>query len=135
MRLGHFPSQRELQRRLREQEQSPSEIPLLPDFANTLTSGIDDTVQHLKIIQDHSIPNAEADILKHTAVKQLTDEVRTLRGELAQVIATVNMKASKGQLKEFAAGLTARVDKRVENLFKVVGVMGVAIGLLIAFKR
>jgi hypothetical protein len=38
-----------------------------------------------------------------------------------------------GNLSEWA--LAAKVDKRIDNIFKLVGALGVVLGLLIALKR
>lgn len=105
------------------------DIPL-KDFDDTLTSGIDDTISHLKI--EGFISKAEQSQLQLTALEELRSEIKKLREEHAEVVQTVNRKASKSALALFEKTLGAKNDKRIDNLFKLVTFLGVAIGLIVA---
>src|SRR4029077_1708720 len=129
VKLAHFPRPGEL-KRLREGE----EIELFPDYSATLTSGIDDTLRNLKVIREHAHPNEEEARTRDLAIAQLTEEIGKLRKELDTVIGSVRTKASKGTLKTVSTELATKLDRRVDNLFKFVGVIGVAVGALIAYK-
>ena len=130
VKLAHFPKPGEL-KRLRDVE---SEVELFPDFSTTLASGIDDTIRNLRVIREHSHASEEEERARNRAIEQLREEISKLRKELDTVIGSVRTKASKGTLKTFGDALTGKIDRRVDNLFKFVGVLGVAIGALIAYK-
>ena len=135
MKLAYHPA-REQMRRLRERwdiEDAETEIPLTP-FDTTLTSGINDTVQHLRTLRVEKQASAEANQLRFDAIDQLTAEARYLRTSLADVIETLNRKASKRVMTQTLDTYLARLDKRVDNIFKLVGALGVILGVLVAVK-
>ena len=134
VKLAYHPAREEM-KRLRERwdREDAEEIPLKP-FDTTLTSGIDDTVQHLKIIGDRRHANTEDDRLRFDGFRQLTEEVRWLREEMARIVETLNRKASKGTLHKGLGDFSAKIDKRVDNIFKLIAALGVVLGVLIAIK-
>jgi hypothetical protein len=134
VRLAYHPV-REDMKRLRERwdREDSEDIPLKP-FDTTLTSGISDTVQHLKLNRERKQASTEDERLHFDGIKQLTDEMRWLREELARIVETLNRKASKRTFKEFSEALSAKTDKRVDNIFKLVAALGVVLGVLIAVK-
>ena len=110
------------------------EVELFPDYATTLASGIDDTLRNLKVIREFTYSGEEDRRLNDQALSQLRTEIQTLRDEHAKFLTTLKNKASKGQLEEFKKSLTELWTKKVDNLFKLVGVIGTAIGILVAIK-
>jgi hypothetical protein len=135
VKLAHFPGRGELKSRsLQSRLDLDPDIELFPDYATTLASGIDDTMRNLRIITDSAHPHEEASRTRDRAIGQLTEEVRTLREQLAKVVTTVNMKASKGQLAKIDAALTEKWAKKVDNLKWWIGGVGTVVSTLIAFK-
>lgn len=134
VKLAYHPA-REDMRRLRERwdREDAADIPL-KDFDTTLTSGLDDTVRHLKAIREDTHATVEADRLRSQAIDQLAVETRAVRVELAKVVETLNRKASKGQLHRSFEEFTTKLDKRVDNIFKLVAALGAILGVLIAVK-
>jgi|SRR5882762_2554019 len=130
VKLSHFPRPGEL-KRLRDSRDVEE---LFPDYSATLTSGIDDTLRNLKVIREHAHPSEEQERTRDLAIEQLRKEISKLREELETVIGSVRTKASKGTLQKGIGELTTKLDRRMDNLFKFVGVIGVAIGALIAYK-
>jgi hypothetical protein len=133
-KLRYLPTSAEL-RRLRERwdREDAQDIPL-KDFETTLASGIDDTVRHLKAFTQFAQPTVEQENLKLKALEELTAEIKSLREAHSLTVETLNRKAGKALLRDFEKTLTAKLDKRLDNLFKLVGFLGVAIGVLVAIK-
>ena len=134
---------REEVQRLRERWDREEEIPL---FDTTLTSGINDTVQHLALREDGSARDPREERLHFDAIKQLTEEAQYIRKTMAEMITVTNLKASKRLVEKLQAEANARLDaklsKSVENIFKLVTVIGAIvailvslIGVVIAFKH
>jgi len=133
-KLSFHPTREEL-KRLRERwdREDAEEIPLKP-FDITLTSGIDDTVKHLRILRDEgSRSTAEDERLRFDAIERLTAEAHYLRTALAGVIETLNHKASKKLMAKTLGEYSTKFDKRVDNIFKLISVVGVILGLIIAW--
>lgn len=135
VKLAHHPTREEMKRlRARWDAEDGDDIPLKP-FDTTLTPALDDTIQHLRIVRESTGRSVEADNLRSEAIKQLADEVRQARAEIGKIVETLNRKASKGQLAHGLTEIAARLDKRVDNIFKLVAALGVILGVLIAIKR
>ena len=133
-KLATFPTREELSRlRERWQREDESDAPLR-DFDTTLTSGIEGTINQMVRFSQRSNKAVEADALRDRAVQQLVDEVKSLRASLSQVVQTTNTKASKGQMRTCEKDLTARMDKRIDNLFKLLAAGLTVVGALIAYK-
>lgn len=134
-KLNRFPSNAEM-RRLRERwdREDAEEIPL-KDFDTTLTSTIDATLNQLVNFKGRAGPSVERDHLRDQAVTELRAEIVELRRVHAETVTTLNLKASKSAIKRYEEALTAKVDKRIDNIFKLVGALGVVLGAVLAFKR
>jgi hypothetical protein len=131
-KLTHHPSREEMARlRERWDREDAEEIPLKP-FETTLTSGIEDTVQHLQRMPEHRRASVESNQLRFDAINQLTAEARYIRESLAKIVETLNHKASKRAVKRSVDEFTTKFDKRVDNIFKLVSIVGVILGIIIA---
>lgn len=133
-KLSHLPDRHEL-KRLRERwdREDADDIPL-KDFDTTLTSTIDDTITHLALSVSNSRKSHESEKLQLQAAEELKTEIIALRKAHATTVEALNRKASRSLLAAFETKLTARVEKRMDNLFKLVGFLGVAIGVIVAVK-
>lgn len=134
-KLNHFPTSEELRRlRARWDREDAEDIPLKP-FDTTLTSGLDATLNQLVDFKARSGPSVERDQLRDQAATELRAEIVALRRVHAETVTTLNLKASKSALGRFEKDLAAKVDKRLDNIFKLIGALGVVLGVLIAVKR
>lgn len=133
-KVGFIPNREELKRLRERWEREDADDAPLKDFDTTLTSGLDGTINQLVKFSHRSSKSVESDGLRDRAVQELTDEVKSLRKSLAEVVATLNTKASKGQLRGFEKDLAAKIDKRVDNLFKLLAAGLTVVGVLIAYK-
>jgi hypothetical protein len=136
-KLNRFPTSREMQamRERWDREDAGDDVPL-KDFDTTLTSTIDGTINQLvNFNRGRAAPSVERDNLGTEALTQLRAEIVKLREAHAVLVTTVNLKASKQAFIRFEAALAAKVDKRIDNIFKLVAALGVVLGVLIAIKR
>jgi hypothetical protein len=117
-----------------DREDAGDDVPL-KDFDTTLTSTIDGTINQLVNFKGRNAPSVERDNLQAQAVTELRAEIVDLRKALAANVTTLNLKASKQAFIRFEAALAAKVDKRIDNIFKLVAALGVVLGVLIAIKR
>jgi hypothetical protein len=106
----------------------------LDDFTETLANELEDTVRNLKVLGDRNVATVESRNYQMQAITLLTDELREQRRDLGRVIETLGTKASKGALQKLEGALTAKIDKRVDNLHKLAGLAITMIGLFIAWK-
>lgn len=134
VKLAHFPVRGELKRLAERNLLEENEVELFPDYSTTLASGVDDTVRNLRVLREHARPEEEEIRTRDLAIEQLTEEVRTLREELARVVESLKTKASKGALKRQDEALTNNWNKKVDNLFKLVGLIGTVLGLAIIIR-
>jgi ribosomal protein S17E len=132
VKLSHHPSREEMKRLRERWDLEDGEIPLLP-FDKTLTE-VDDTVQHLRILRQDKHLQAEAERASDKAIDQLNAESKLLREAIAGIITTLNHKASKRVLSESLEKYQAKLDKRIDNIFKLVGALGVIFGILVVIK-
>jgi hypothetical protein len=123
-------------RTLRERwdREDAEDIPL-KDFDTTLTSGLDATLNQLVDFKARAGPAVEREHLRDQAATELRSEIIKLREAHAKVVETLNVKASKSALRKFETELTVKVEKRLDNIFKLIGALGVILGVLIAIKR
>jgi hypothetical protein len=132
-KLSHHPSREEM-KRLRERwdREDAEEVPLKP-FETTLTEGLDDTVKQLRVMRDEDTvyPNPQAERLKFDAVERLTAEARYIRTAMAGVIETLNHKASKRLMAKSLEDNVTKIDKRIDNIFKLVTVLGSIVALIV----
>lgn len=132
-KLNHFPTPGELKRR-REQhldDDTRDDLPLLP-FDETMTSGIDDTVRTLSL--GHKGPHWETNQLYLQAISQLRTELSEVKGELSRHATSINLKQSKAANAKALAEFTQKWDRKMDNLFKLVGLVGLVVSALIAYK-
>lgn len=135
-KLNRFPTSVEM-RAMRERwdrEDAADDVPL-KDFDTTLTSTIDGTINQLVNFKGRNAPSVERDSLRDQAVTELRAEIVALRVAQAASVTTLNLKASKLAFIRFEAALTAKIDKRIDNIFKLIAALGVVLGVLIAIKR
>lgn len=134
-KLDRIPTRHELARlRERWNREDQEDVPL-QDFDTTLTSGIDDTISHLKIIGNGYASDVEQNNLNLKAFEELRGESKQLREALAGIVTTLNRKASKSALARFEKNFAAKSDKRIDNLFKLVTFLGVVIGAIVALVK
>lgn len=132
VKLARHPTSEEYARlRERWDREDAEEIPLQP-FDTTLTSGIDDTVQHLRRLPADRRASVEANQLRFDALEQLTKEARFMRDALAGIVETLNHKASKRSVKRSVDEFAAKLEKRVDNIFKLVAAIAAIFGVLVA---
>jgi hypothetical protein len=134
-KLNRFPSNAEM-RRLRERwdREDAEDVPL-KDFDTTLATGVDSTLNQLVNFKGRSGPSVERDNLRDQVANELKSEIVELRRVHAETVTTLNLKASKAAFIRFEAALATKVDKRIDNIYKLIGALGVVLGLLIALKR
>lgn len=130
-KLNHWPTPGELRRRREQGLDETQDLPLLP-FDETLTSGIDDTIKTLAL--GHRGPQWEIERLRQQAVEQLREELLKVRDELAKHRASINLKQSKVATAEALKEFSAKWDRKMDNLFKLVGAVGLVISVLVAYK-
>ena len=132
VKLARHPTSQEMLRlRKRWDREDAEEIPLKP-FDTTLTSGIDDTVQHLRGLRGADRKSEESDELRFDAIQQLTAEARFMRKALAGVVETLNHKASKRVVAKTLDAYSVKLEKRVDNIFKLVSAIAAIFGVVIA---
>jgi hypothetical protein len=136
-KLNRFPTSVEM-RAMRERwdrEDAGDDVPL-KDFDTTLTSTIDGTINQLvNFNRGRQAPSVERDHLQAQALTELTAEIVKLREAHAVLVTTVNLKSSKQAFIRFETALTVKIEKRIDNIFKLVAALGVVLGVLIAIKR
>lgn len=134
VKLAFHPAREEMRRlRARWDLEDAEEIALKP-YDTTLTNGLDDTLQHLRVIREDTHSSVEADKLRTQAIDQLTALVHKQGTELASIVTTLNRKASKGQLHKSLELISTKLEKRVDNIFRLIAVLGVVFGILVAIK-
>jgi len=123
-------------KRLRERwdHEDAQDIPL-KDFDTTLATGIDETLNQLVKFRGRAQPSVERDRLHDQAATELRAEIVKLREAHAEVVTTLNLKASKAALRKWETEAAAKIDKRIDNIFKLIGALGVVLGVFIALKR
>jgi hypothetical protein len=133
-RLDHLPSRNELARlRERWRQEDQDDVPL-KDFDTTLTSGIEGTINQLGLFQARAGKSVEAENTRLEALRQLTAEVQRQGAVIAQLVQSLNHKASKSALRAAEKDLAAKHVRAVDNLMKVAALIGAILGALIAYK-
>jgi len=133
-KLDRIPDRHELAR-LRERwaREDKDDIPLR-DFETTQVEAIEGTINQLGIFAQRSSKTVEARNTELEAFRQLTAEVKRQGIVIAQLVEKLNQKAAKSALRSVETALTAKHVRAVDNLFKLVAVIGTIIGALIAYK-
>lgn len=104
----------------------------LDDFDETVSADLESTRRDLRILtSSHRGSNHEAEMLRMKMVDALTKEVEELRHQLAKVVQTLNIKASKKALSSFSDSLTAKTDRRLDTIRNLVLAAVTVISLLL----
>lgn len=97
--------------------QPAPEVEIFPDFDETLTSGLEDTVRNLKVISSHAGREHEERYLEREILSGLMAEAKKLREtDLPKLIAALKLKASKGELADFSKTAVALIDDRIATI-------------------
>jgi hypothetical protein len=89
-------------------------VELFPDFADTLTTGLDETVRNLKVLRERSRNDEESMRWQLKAFEDLQAEVLDLRKKMAGVIEAVNKRATTVAVGRFEKAFAERMDKRLD---------------------
>jgi hypothetical protein len=97
--------------------QPAPEVEIFPDFDETLTTGLEDTVRNLHIIRQHSGREHEERQLENQILTGLMAEAKKLREtDLPKLIATIKTKASKGEFAVFTKASADGIDARIATI-------------------
>jgi hypothetical protein len=135
-KLNRIPTSEEMRRlRARWDQEDGDDIPL-KDFDTTLTSGIEGTINQIGVFvaRSNTAKSVEAENSKLDALRQLSADLARANEAIATLTTTMNHKASKASLRRFETEITAKHARSVDNLFKLVAVVGTVIGIIIAYK-
>jgi hypothetical protein len=133
-KLNRIPDRHELARmRERWEREDRDDVPL-KDFETTQVEAIEGTINQLGIFAQRSGRTVEARNTELEAFRQLTAEVKRQGIVIAQLVEKLNQKAAKSTVRQIGADLAAKHVRAVDNLFKLVAVIGTIIGALIAYK-
>ena len=112
-----------------------AEVELFPDFDQTIAGRnkeLDDTVRNLRIIREHSTSNEDEQRYQFKAIADLTESAKEQAAMIQRVVTALKTKSSKQALADFETNLTAKIEKRLDNIFKLVSVLGVIFALILA---
>ncbi len=134
VKLDRIPDRHELARlRERWKQEDKDDVPLR-DFETTQVEAIEGTINQLGIFAQRSGKSVEAHNAEIEAFRQLTAEVKRQGIVIAQLVEKLNQKAAKSTVRAVETALTAKHVRAVDNLFKLVAVIGTILGALIAYK-
>lgn len=102
----------------------------LDDFDETVSADLESTRRDLRALT-YREGNHEAEALRMKMVDALTSEVAEQRHQMAKVVQTLNIKASKKALAEFSKTLTEKTDKRLDTIRNLVLAAVTVISLLL----
>lgn len=126
-RLNKFPGNR--------YRQPKPEVEIFPDFDETLTPGLDDTVRGLHTLRQSSGSEYEAGQLELQLLNGLLADAKVLAANQQKIISTLKTKASKGELALDAEQIQDHLDKRVDVIRNVamwaIGIEFALIGLIL----
>lgn len=112
--------------------QLEEEFSHLPDFSDTISHQLDETQRGLKVLDPYRAQTREYLSFQHQVIQAQTDEIRILREQVAKLVTTSNMKASKKALAELGADLGTKVDKRIDSIRNWAAIALTAIGVTLA---
>jgi hypothetical protein len=121
-KLNRFP-------RAGEQLAEPEEF--LEPFDET-NQALNDTVRHLRALSPTRTHGPEILAFLQGTIHDQNVEIGKLRTELAKVVETVNVKASKRALEKYAADVNGRIDKRLDGIRNWTAIAITATGLIFA---
>jgi hypothetical protein len=104
----------------------------LPDFSDTISHQLDQTQRGLRILDPHRAQTTEYLSFQREVIQAQTEELRILREQVAKMVTTSNMKASKRALAELSVELSAKVDKRIDSIRNWAAIALTAIGVTLA---
>lgn len=114
-------------------KQKTPDLELFPTFDDTLTTDVEDTVRNLPTLK-LGRPHSEAERWQFKVVTDLTEEVKTLRVELGNVVRALDKKASLMAQAKFEKTLADRVDARIDKIRTIamwaIGILLVVDGLI-----
>lgn len=108
---------------------------LLDDFDETIAADIESTRRGMRALSPGSNPNAEYLTLQNKLVDGLIGEMKEQRHELAKIVKSLNHKASKTKLDEFAKSMKEATDKRLDSIRNWAALLIAAGGIAIALLR
>jgi hypothetical protein len=107
---------------------------MYPAFDETLTSGIEETTQQLRVLRERSHSDEEAQRWQFKAVTDLTEECKSLRKEMGNLVRALDKKASLMNQAKFEKTLAAAVDARIDKIRNIamwaIGILLVVDGLI-----
>lgn len=106
----------------------------LDDFDETVSADLESTRRDLRALT-YREGNHEAEALRMKMVDALTKEVAEQRHQIAKIVQTLNIKASKRAFETFSASLTAKTDKRLDNIRNLVIAAVSILGLLLTWTK
>ena len=119
--------------RERWEREDKADVPLR-DFETTQVEAIEGTINQLGIFAQRSGRTVEERQTEIDAFRQLTAESKRQGIVIAQLVEKLNQKAAKSALRALETALTAKHVRAVDNLWKLVAVIGTILGALIAYK-
>lgn len=97
--------------------QPAPQVEIFPDFDETLTDGLEDTVRNLQIISRHSGREHEERQLENQILTGLMAEAKKLREtDLPKLVATLKTKASKGEFADFSKTAVTHINERLDTI-------------------
>ena len=91
-------------------------IELYPDFDETLTTNVEDTVRNLRILPERERSTPESQRWQFKAVADLTEEVKALRHELGNVVRALDKKTSISAQGKFEKAMGERITARLDTM-------------------
>lgn len=103
------------------------------DFDQTIAGvDLDETVRNLKVLRERSHGGEEEARYQFQAIENL-QTLTTKQGEsITRIIASLKLKQAKAAAAEFENAMKARIEQRMDSLFKFVGIIGAVITVLLA---
>jgi hypothetical protein len=112
-----------------------AEVDLFTDFDETVADigkDLDETVRNLRVLRDRSHTDEEERRYQFKAIADLTETVKEHGAVLQRVIASLKLKQPKAAAGSFEQAMAAKIDKRLDSIFKLVAALGVIFAALIA---
>lgn len=108
-------------------------VEIYPDFDDTIAGKeLDETVRNLRVLREISHSDEEEKRYQFEAFQRLSLLAKEHGDVIAKIIASLKVKQSKSAAAEFEAKLAARIEKKVDNIFKLVGALGVIFAMILA---
>ena len=111
------------------------EVDLFPDFDETVAGAnkeLDETVRNLRVFRERSHSSEEEQRYQFKAISDLTETAKKHAEVMQKIITSLKLKQPKAGAAEFERQLAARIERRVDNIFKLVAALGVVFAALLA---